>query len=226
MCWWHTHGPHTPSTTTQATGTIHQYMNHISNPPNQLVQPPHPYLSHRNGRRTATIRAHGPTPCVLPSADPYSPPTTSDLVLSQIQGVAPPAPPFITIPGTPDPESPISTTPKRQTDHATFVRRQYLTMIMCRRNRQRRHSQRLKHTKKTIRQPAPQISPVSSPLSTPEQSDSDTHNYPNNDSDTSLDIHYRANSNHRPEMGESNAESALRQENIEHDVTRMKKERE
>jgi hypothetical protein len=98
-------------------------------------------------------------------------------------------------------------------------------MMMRRRYRRRRQSQRLKNTQKTIRQPAPQLSPVPSPPSTPEQSDSVKHNYPNNDSDTSLDIHYRANSNHRPEMGESNAESALRQENIEKDVTRMKKER-
>jgi hypothetical protein len=39
-------------------------------------------------------------------------------------------------------------------------------------------------------------------------------------------MYYRANSNHRPEMRESNAESVLRQENIEKDVKRMKQERE
>ena len=169
MCWWHTHGPHTHSKTNQATATIHQYMNHISNLPTQLDPPPHSYLSHRNGRRTATIRAQGPTPCVLPSADPYSPPTTSDLVLSHIQGVAPPSPPFLTRPGTPDPASPISTTPKRLPDHTTIVRRQYLAMLMRRRNRHRRKSQKLQNTTTTIRQPAPQLSPVPSPPSTPEQ---------------------------------------------------------
>jgi hypothetical protein len=105
-------------------------MNHVTYPTTHLVSPPHPYLSHRNGRRTATIRAHEPTPCVLPSADPYSPPTTSDPIHSQIQDVKPPASPFLLIPGTPDPESPIGTTPSRDPDYAPVVRRQYLGMMI------------------------------------------------------------------------------------------------
>ncbi len=96
---------------------------------------------------------------------------------------------------------------------------------MIRRYRRRLQSQRLKNQHKKIRQPAPQISPVHSPLCTPEQSDSE-HQHHTSDSDTSLDIYYHANSNHRPEMGESNAESVLRHENIEKDVKRMKQERE
>jgi hypothetical protein len=141
---------------------------------------------------------HGPTPCVLPSANPYSSPTTSDPSPIPNQTVSLPTPPFQIIPGTPDFESPISTIPKRKTDHATVVRRQYLGMMMRRRYRRRLQSQRLINKRKTISQPDPQLSPVPSPPSTPEQSDSGDHNYPNNDSDTSLDIHYRANSNHRP----------------------------
>jgi hypothetical protein len=118
------HGLKQTPTPQPAIGTIHQNMNHVTYPTTHLVPPPHPYLSHRNGRRTATIRAHGPTPCVLPSADPYSPPTTSDPIHSQIQDVEPPAPPFLIIPGTPDPESPISTTPSRDPDYAPVVRLQ------------------------------------------------------------------------------------------------------
>jgi hypothetical protein len=45
------------------------------------------------------------------------------------------------------------------------------------------------------------------------------------DSDSSTDLYFRAQVNHRPEMGESNAESVLREEEINKDVKRMKRER-
>jgi hypothetical protein len=45
------------------------------------------------------------------------------------------------------------------------------------------------------------------------------------DSDSSTDLYFRAQANHRPGMGESNAESVLREEEINQDVKRMKRER-
>ncbi len=45
------------------------------------------------------------------------------------------------------------------------------------------------------------------------------------DSDSSTDLYFRAQANHRPEMGESNAESVLGEEEIKNDVKRMKQER-
>ncbi len=194
-------------------------MNHIApSAVSQRIQ----YLSHRNGRRTATIRsAHQPTPCVLPSAEPNSPPTTSDPLSPQ---AAPPTLPHQIIPGTPDPESP-STTPPRQPTYAAVVRRQYLGILVRRRYR-RRLQHRLNNPQHAIRQHEPHISPVPSPTPTTPHSDPDDTDHTNNDSDTSLEINYRANANHRPEMGESNAESAIRHEHIERDVKRMKRERE
>jgi hypothetical protein len=44
-------------------------------------------------------------------------------------------------------------------------------------------------------------------------------------SDDSTDLYYRAYANHHPEMGESNAESALREERINEDFKHMKEER-
>jgi hypothetical protein len=64
-CWWPTNTvPQLPATIPQPQ-TIQQHMNHITpSTVSRRIQ----YLSHRNGRRTATIRsANEPTPCVLPS---------------------------------------------------------------------------------------------------------------------------------------------------------------
>ena len=47
---------------------------------------------------------------------------------------------------------------------------------------------------------------------------------PESDSDQSTDLYFRAYANHRPEMGESNAESVLREEQIKQDIQRMRKE--
>ena len=195
-------------------------MNHItpSTGPQRI-----PYLSHRNGRRIATIRsADAPITCVLPSADPYSPLITSDTLSPQ---AAHQPQPYQIIPGTPDPESP-RTTPPRHPTYAAVVRRQYLGILVRRRYRRRLLAHRLNNPNHTIRQQEPQISPVRSPTSTHSHSDPDDNDHANNDSDTSLEINYRANANHRPEMGESNAESAIRHEEIEEDIKRIKRERE
>jgi hypothetical protein len=92
LCWWPTTAvPQTTEPITQAT-TIRQNMNQVHQSP---VPPRIQYMSHRNDRQTATIRsAHEPTSCVLPSADPYSSPTTSDPLPQQTQAVALPIPPF------------------------------------------------------------------------------------------------------------------------------------
>jgi hypothetical protein len=47
----------------------------------------------------------------------------------------------------------------------------------------------------------------------------------NSDSESRTDLYYRAQANHHPEMGESNAESVLREEQIEQDVRQMKRTR-
>jgi hypothetical protein len=45
---------------------------------------------------------------------------------------------------------------------------------------------------------------------------------PAQSSDDSTDLYFRAYANHRPEMGESNTESALRQERINEDFKNMR----
>ncbi len=99
---------------THCAGEMHQYLSHP-------VQPRIQYLSHCNDGRPATIRgAEEPTPCALPSADPYSLTATSDPLSNQ---AAHQTLPSRIIPGTPDPESP-STTPPRHPTYAAVVRRQ------------------------------------------------------------------------------------------------------
>jgi hypothetical protein len=89
MCWWPAprlhpipRDPMLPPTK----ATLYQCMNTTETL--QATPPPLHYLSHRRGRRTATIRAHEPTPCVLPHA------------------------PFLTIPGTPDTDTPLQSIPR------------------------------------------------------------------------------------------------------------------
>jgi hypothetical protein len=62
------------------------------------------------------------------------------------------------------------------------------------------------------------VSPHTAPQRTIEPS-------PNSDSDSSTDLYFRAQANLRPEMGESNAESVLREKQVKQDVKRMRRER-
>ncbi len=139
-CWWPTStDPNIRAPLTQP-DLLRQNMNHIEQP---SLQPRIQYLSHRNGRRTATIRsADEPTPCVLPSADPYSPTTTSDPLSNQ---AAHPTLPSRIIPGTPDPESP-RTAPPRHPTYTAMVRRQYLGILVRRRYHRRLLAHRLNNT--------------------------------------------------------------------------------
>ncbi len=83
-----------------------------------------------------------------------------------------------------------------------------MTRLNRRRERRTKRSRRLRTRTKQAKQP--------------KQSSYDSHA----GSDSSVLISYRANANHRPKMGESNAELTLRHEQIEDDINRMKHEHE
>ncbi len=123
----------------------------------------------------------------------------------------------ITITGTPDPQPapdrellslsntflPLLQPPVRLTT-AKRIRRDLLRAGMRRRSRKRNN-----HV------PSPILSPILPASPDPSE----------RDSDSSLAIHYKAHANHRPEMGESNAESREREERINEDITRLKNQR-
>jgi hypothetical protein len=139
-----------------------------------------------------------------------------------------------TIPGTPDPTSspslpdrellalanvfpPMTQFPTTNTKRAPIS----MTMTSCASNRHRLR-QRLRKEKKKRQHRSPIISPLIPTSPTPNLEHTTKHG---NDSETSLDLYYRACNNHRPEMGASNAESVARDEAIKKDVKRMKRER-
>jgi hypothetical protein len=103
--------------------------------------------------------------------------------------------------------------------YAQMVRREYLWT---------RIRKRLTKKKNKRQPPSPILSPITmaSPLTTaPESNSSPPPTHTDLDSDCSLDIYFRAYANHRPEMGESNAESVMREDAIQQDVDRLKRQR-
>jgi hypothetical protein len=139
-------------------------------------------------------------PILLPSTPASSPPY-------------PLLPFFQTIPGTPDNTSPDLAAPPHTT-YNTMIRKEYLGMLI--RTRRRRRLRRTKRPTPTTTTrtftPRPDMIP---PDTQPSSSSAPT-------SDDSTDLYYRAYANHRLEMGESNAESALRDEKIKEDIKHMK----
>jgi hypothetical protein len=191
---------------------------HLSDSPT----PRDPCLSHRNERRTATIRAlttptstrHEPAP--FHDTDHESDENTirghlGDYLL-----------PYTchTIPGTPEPPSP-EITESPSTTYSTDIRKRYLEMLI--RTRRRRCIRRIKRPMPKITMGPITSSPVASPL--PDFSSTATTTLSVQKSDDSTDLYYHAYANHRPEMGESNAESALREERINEDIRHIKEAR-
>jgi hypothetical protein len=146
--------------------------------------------------------------------------------MNRVRDSAPPSPslpdsilPFLKlIPGTPDnPNS--ATTDTTPHTYNTSIRQEYLGMLI--RTRRRRRLRRTKSFRPTTQTQA----------STPGPKNTSDHaivptdwnpSFPSTDtSEDSTDLYYRAYANHRPEMGESNAESALREEKIKEDIKHM-----
>ena len=126
-----------------------------------------------------------------------------------------------TIPGTPD------QTPPRIGNNKS-IKHAYLRMLLRTRARRRTlhaapGTTNTKPSKNTPRKPRavpiPTNAPPNAATRPPKAPSSDS------DSDQSTDLYFRAQANHRPEMGESNAESVLRGEKIKQDVKRMRHER-
>jgi hypothetical protein len=131
----------------------------------------------------------------------------------------------LTIPGTPD-NSSSDTKEESQPTHNSITRHAYLGMII--RARRRRRLQRRKRPITCITKSTQTITPTHTPSADPELVSHDpTPPHPTDtSSEDSTDLYFRAYATHRPEMGESNAESVLRAEQIEQDVQRMRQKRE
>jgi hypothetical protein len=107
----------------------------------------------------------------------------------------------------------------REITYVELVRRELLRT-------QRR--KRLKKKKNKCQPPSPILSPITMAsllLTVPEPKPSPSPTHIDLDNESSFDIYFRACANHRPEMGESNAESVARQEAIDKDVERLKSKR-
>jgi hypothetical protein len=156
---------------------------------------------------------HDPCTTTTPSRTPPDQP---------IHRKVPFKPTFQTIPGTPD------QTPPRVGNKQQGTNRAYLRMLLQARARRKTFNAASRVTNKTQSHTQLRKNRAANPTTNepPQAAPRQTTEPPlNSDSDSSTDLYLRAQANHRPEMGESNAESVLREEQIKQDVKRMKRER-
>jgi hypothetical protein len=206
---------------------IDAHVQYITNP----AAPVPPTFNHTHcWKRTVpeTPRAHPiPKPTLyLCMNQPQNPRTTTTPPRTppdqSIQRKVPVKPHLQTIPGTPD------QTPPRVGTNKQRINQTYLRMLLRARARRKNFNaastvtNKIQSNTQIRKNRAANLTTTEPPQAAPRPP---TEPNLNSDSDSSTDLYFRAQANHRPEMGESNAESVLREEEINRDVKRMKRER-